>query len=232
MPYTPVTDGIALFVRDRPESLRLLVRYRAQMPDVWCVVHLSAIGLRGYFLIRRTDLFDGRSKCVLHVAPGPILERKFRSQIHGKYVTADLFRSDVSEQMDICDIKHPDGTIDVIYCSHVLEHVVDDRKAMREFYRVLKIGGWAILNVPVTREVTFEDPTVTDPRERLRLFGQKDHVRRYGRDYIDRLREANFAVDVVRAADMLGASDLERMGLGRTGGAVYYCQKREQPMKV
>src|SRR5262249_12426105 len=84
---------------------------------------------------------------------------------------------------------------------HVLEHVPDDRRAMREFYRVLKPGGWAILLVPITVERTFEDPAVVDPAERLRLFGQEDHVRRYGPDYGDRLSEAGFAVSGVNVSE-------------------------------
>jgi SAM-dependent methyltransferase len=91
-------------------------------------------------------------------------------------------------RMDITDIQYPKDTFDVIYCSHVLEHVVDDRKAMREFHRVLRPDGWALLLVPITVEKTFEDPSVTDPEERLSVFGQEDHVRCYGPDYVERLR--------------------------------------------
>ena len=78
-------------------------------------------------------------------------------------------------KMDIQDIPLPDETLDVIYCSHVLEHVTNDRKAMAEFFRILKPGGYAMLAVPVTVEKTIEDPTITDPGERHRLFGQYDH---------------------------------------------------------
>ena len=74
---------------------------------------------------------------------------------------------DVDERMDITDIQHPDHSFDVIYCSHVLEHVPDDRAAMREFHRTLDPGGWAVLNVPINADRTFEDPSVTDPQERL-----------------------------------------------------------------
>jgi len=132
----------------------------------------------------------------------------------------------VMEKMDITDIKHPDDSFDVIYCSHVLEHVPDDRKAIREFRRILKPGGWAILNVPVTAEATMEDPAVTSPEERLRLYGQHDHVRRYGPDYEDRLREAGFKVTRTAPGDMLG--EAERVRQGMSNGAfidVYYCEK-------
>jgi ubiquinone/menaquinone biosynthesis C-methylase UbiE len=108
-------------------------------------------------------------------------------------MTADL-HSPAMVKMDITNIQFPDETFDVVYCSHVLEHVPDDRKAMREFYRVLKSNGWAVLLVPIIVEKTFEDPSIDKPKDRLRLFGQSDHVRKYGRDYVDRLRESGFSV--------------------------------------
>ena len=144
------------------------------------------------------------------------------------YLTADLMEPHVMEKMDVCDIRHPDGTFDAIYCSHVLEHVPDDRKAMREFFRTLKPGGWAVLNVPVTVDETVEDPDETDPAERLRRFGQDDHVRRYGPDYADRLKEAGFRVTVRRPVDLLPSeAEIARHGLAMPMGAgeVYYCEK-------
>lgn len=127
--------------------------------------------------------------------------------------------------MDITNIEYPDQSFDVIYCSHVLEHVQDDKKAMREFHRVLKNKGWAILLVPVIVDKTFEDPTIIDPLERLKAFRQQDHVRLYGSDYIDRLREAGFHVEVTRRKDLVQESDIVRMGL-KASGSIYYCTKR------
>ena len=141
------------------------------------------------------------------------------------YLTADLFDPRVMVKMDITNIQYPDETFDVIYCSHVLEHVPDDKKAMCEFYRVLKSDGWAILLVPVTAKETFEDPAITDPAERLRLFGQKDHVRVYGPDYADRLAEAGFKVDISTPSDFLTAEQILRMGLSRATGEIYFCTK-------
>jgi SAM-dependent methyltransferase len=116
--------------------------------------------------------------------------------------------------LDVTGIPFPDDHFDVVICSHVLEHVPDDRKAMHELRRVLKPGGLAILLVPMAdMPVTDEDPTVTDPAERLRRFGQFDHVRTYGRDYFDRLREAGFTVTVERLADRLPATEVFRLGL-------------------
>ena len=126
--------------------------------------------------------------------------------------------------MDISDIQYPDNTFDVVYCSHVLEHVPDDRRALREFWRVLKIGGWAILQVPITSDVTFEDPTVTSPEERERLFGQHDHVRRYGPDYRNRLVDVGFSVTVDSFVRELDERTVSRYGLMRSED-VYFCRK-------
>jgi len=98
------------------------------------------------------------------------------------YLTADLFDPLAMVKMDVTNIEYPDHSFDVIYCSHVLENVQDDRRALREFYRILKPNGWAILLVPVTAQKTFEDPSVTSPEDRLRLFGETYRVRRYGPD--------------------------------------------------
>jgi len=100
-------------------------------------------------------------------------------------------------KMDIHNIQYPDNTFDVIFCNHVLEHVTNDIQCMSELYRVLKPGGWAIMQVPLdpTKEITDEDPTLEDPEERKRRFGQYDHVRLHGRDYPDRLRQGGFTVE-------------------------------------
>jgi len=129
-------------------------------------------------------------------------------------------------RMDITDIPFPEQSFDAIYCSHVLEHVQDDRKAMRELFRILKKDGWAILVVPITMEETFEDPSMVDAQQRLDAFGQEDHVRKYGRDYVDRLREAGFEVDVITVSDLLQEEEATRMGLTAASGEIYYCTKQ------
>jgi SAM-dependent methyltransferase len=196
----------------RPDALcpwcRSLERHRL----VWC-----------YFR-RMTDLLDGRLKRMLHVAPEPALERVLAPGVGPGYVTADLTSPAAAEKMDLTDIRHPDGSFDVIYCSHVLEHVPDDRSAMRELHRVLSPRGWALLLVPITADRTVEDPSVTDPEERLRLFGQKDHVRRYGPDFVDRLRSVGLAVRKVVAPDFLSAPEIRRMGI-TAAGEIFQCRK-------
>lgn len=177
------------------------------------------------YFVRRTDLFDGRLKRVLHIAPEQCFESRLRQQFGAGYLTADLLDPRVMERMDITHICHPDESFDVICCSHVLEHVPEDRLAMSELRRVLKRGGWAVLLVPITVEQTIEDPTVTDPAERERLFGQHDHVRRYGPDHVDRLRSAGFDVVVTGVSDLIRGEDPSRLGLARCDAAIYHCTR-------
>jgi SAM-dependent methyltransferase len=177
------------------------------------------------YLRHRTDLFDGQRKMMLHVAPEKQLSELFASASSIDYLSADLVPSRAMVRMDVMDIQYPDETFDVIYCSHVLEHVADDRKAMSEFHRVLRTGGWAILQVPIsTAEVTFEDPAITSPEEREAAFGQFDHVRCYGADYKDRLENAGFSVEVDGFVRELDDQTVTRCGLMRSED-VYRCTK-------
>jgi SAM-dependent methyltransferase len=129
-------------------------------------------------------------------------------------------------KVDIMNIPYKDDSFDVILCSHVLEHVANDQKAMRELFRVLIPGGWAILQSPVDRQrdETFEDPNVTSPQDRLRLFGQSNHVRVYGRDYKDRLEKAGFSVKIDGYVRSLSADEINVHGLLEDED-IYLCTK-------
>lgn len=170
--------------------------------------------LLSLFLSSRPALLTGRRR-LLHIAPEPILQRLFRAaEVH--YISADLSaRTDV--RLDITALPFADGSIDAVVCNHVLEHVPDDRAAMREFCRVLTPDGWAILQSPLdpNRASTYEDFSIQDPALRERAFGQFDHVRIYGRDYVSRLQQSGFDVEAVPFADQLGARDAAHHGLKR-----------------
>ena len=196
-------------------------------PDARCprCGSLERHRLAWLYLTHRTDLFDRRPKRVLHIAPEQCFEGKLKARLGDGYLTADMLNPHVMERMDITRISYPDETFDVVYCSHVLEHVPDDRQALRELRRVLKRTGWAILLVPITADRTFEDPTIVSPSDRLRVFGQEDHVRRYGPDYVDRLREAGFAVNVTRGSDMVSPPGAVRMGVSRGAGEIFHCRR-------
>jgi len=151
---------------------------------------------------------DGK---VLHVAPEESLTAKFKDGFD--YLSADLNGSRAMVAMDITSIDFPAEYFDAVICNHVLEHIPDDRKALAELYRVLKTGGWASIQVPMKGEKTFEDLSVTDPKERERLFGQFDHVRQYGMDFLDRLREAGFEVQVLGKTDLFGPDELAKISV-------------------
>lgn len=174
-------------------------------------------------LRRYTDVYGRRNLKVLHVAPEECIADLLKDLPGVDYLSADLESSDAMVRMDITDIDYPDDSFDVIQCSHVLEHVQDDKKAMREFARVLAPAGWCLLQVPVTASETFEDPTITDPEERLRLFGQRDHVRRYGPDVVKRMEKSGLFVTVVTTDDVVTPEGALQLGL-MPGDGIYVCQ--------
>ena len=144
------------------------------------------------YLKEKTGFFN-RKLSILHIAPEACYIKRFE-KIHGdQYITADIESPLAKVKMDIHQIPFPENTFDAVLCNHVLEHVQDDIKAMSEINRVLKPGGFAIMQVPFfnpVQEHTFEDNSITDPREREKIFGQDDHVRKYGTDYPKRIEQA------------------------------------------
>ncbi len=150
------------------------------------------------YLQNETDFFT-RPARLLHFAPEQAFFSRFKRLGHLDYVTTDLNSPLATVKADICHLPFASDSFDVVLCNHVLEHIPDHRKALAELYRVMKPGGWGIFQVPqdLRRKTTYEDPSVTDPQERRRLFGQYDHVRVYGRDYFDLLRQAGFDTEAV-----------------------------------
>ena len=178
------------------------------------------------FLKQKTNLTDGRPKRMMHVAPEPEMGKLFRKTKGIDYLSVDLDSPYAMEKMDITDIPYGQDEFDIIYCSHVLEHVPDDKKAMSEFYRILKPAGWALISVPIDTDKTFEDSTVTDPKEREKMFGQCDHVRRYGPDVVERIRSVGFNVDASPPGSFMSEEYLSRCAIGpETNNPIFYCQK-------
>ena len=149
------------------------------------------------YLKNETDFFTAKEKKeVLHFAPEQAFYKLFRNQKNINYTTTDLFSPLADVKADICNLPFKDNSYDIIFCNHVLEHIPDDTKAMQELFRVLKPGGMGIFQIPqeLSRATTFSDDTITDQKERAKIFGQYDHVRIYGRDYFDKLRSIGFKV--------------------------------------
>lgn len=133
---------------------------------------------------------------VLHFAPEQEFYKRFKKQTNIDYTTTDLLSPLADVKADICNLPFEDNAYDIIFCNHVLEHIPDDTKAMQELYRVLKPTGMGIFQIPqdLSRATTFSDDTIVDQKERAKIFGQYDHVRVYGRDYFDKLRNIGFKV--------------------------------------
>ncbi len=163
------------------------------------------------YLKNETDFFSAEKK-VLHFAPEQAFYKRFRKLKHIEYTTTDLNSPLADVKADICNLPFKDNSYDVIFCNHVLEHIPDDVKAMEELFRILKPGGMGILQIPqdLNREVTFEDNSITDPKERAEIFGQYDHVRVYGRDYFDKLRRIGFKVNEVNYTKTLSKATITK----------------------
>ena len=148
------------------------------------------------YLQNETDFFEKKMK-VLHFAPEAAFLKKFKKLKNISYDTIDLDSPLADIKADICDLPIKNGSYDFILCNHVLEHIVDDNKAMKELYRVLKKGGTGIFQIPLNMSYkqTYEDFTITDPKERNKAFGQYDHVRVYGMDFFERLKNVGFKVE-------------------------------------
>lgn len=183
------------------------------------------------FLERETDLLQ-RPGRMLHVAPEYALQQRLARTPGLDYLSGDLDSPLADCELDAMELPFADASFDFLLCNHVLEHVDDDRRALREFHRVLAPGGWAILMCPVDnrRATTLEDPSAVTPAQRHERFGQADHVRLYGRDYAERLAEPGFEVRAERYVDACDSSSAARFGLFRDDDAfgeedVFFCAK-------
>lgn len=162
------------------------------------------------FLQRETDFFTKNHK-LLHFAPEQAFYSRFKKLKNIDYTTTDLNSPLADVKADITNLHFEDESFDIIFCNHVLEHIKDDTKAMTELYRILKKGGWAILQIPqdLERKTTFEDDSITDQKERTRIFGQYDHVRIYGLDYFDKLESIGFEVEPIEYTKQLSSKDID-----------------------
>jgi hypothetical protein len=209
----------------RFSSFRIPDRELLNAPCPWCGSHIRHRSLWLY-LCERTDLLTAPTR-LLHVAPEWALEERIRKLANVSYLSADLSAPDAMEHFDLEDIPHPAGSFDAIVCSHALEHVRDDRRAMAELHRVLRPGGWAVILAPIdySRAETLEDSSIVTPEDRRREYWQEDHMRLYGRDFPTRLEGAGFEVTVDRFLYSLPAEQVNRNGLYSLED-MYRCSKR------
>jgi SAM-dependent methyltransferase len=185
-----------------------LMRHRAILLYLWDALHLH-----------ETEID------VLHVGPAEAVRRRLSTLPPLRYLSLDIDPALADVQGDVTDLRFRDESFDFALCVHVLEHIADDRAAIRELYRVLRPGGRALIQVPPSPlEETLEDPSVTNPAERDRLFGQHDHVRVCGADYVERLEQPGFGVELVDYVAQLEPREQARYGL-RVGEPFYLCTK-------
>jgi predicted SAM-dependent methyltransferase len=201
--------------------------YGKQRPNVLSpsTLSLERHRLLWLYLKNETDFFHAQKK-ILHFAPEQAFYKRFKAMKNLDYTTTDLNSPLADVKADICNLPFEDNSFDVILCNHVLEHIPNDTKAMQELYRVMKVGGMGIFQVPqdFSRTTTFEDDSITDRKERSKIFGQYDHVRIYGQDYFDKLRSIGFKVEEVDYTAKLSEEAVTKYCLAK-GEIIPVCTK-------
>lgn len=199
-------------------------------PNAWCLdcESLERHRLLWMYFENKTNLYNKPLK-VLHIAPETIFFNHFSRQPNIEYFPVDIFPNLYPKgtlHFDLLHHNQPDNRYDVIICNHVFQYIEEDRQAMKSLYNLMKPGGWGIMQVPINTkaQATHEDPTITDPVEREKIFGLKEHVRYYSYDYADRLRESGFQVKVDDYTAEFTDEDIFKYGFFK-GDAVYYCSK-------
>jgi len=169
------------------------------------------------YLKDHSHFFTAENLRVLHIAPEQCFHKGFKAQKNLNYLTGDLVSPIADIHFDLHDIPLEDNRFDVIFCNHVMEHVNDPIRCMTELHRVMKPGGWGIMQVPqdLERAETYEDHSITSPEEREKHFWQKDHLRLFGRDYPDWLRKAGFTVTEFDKTRHYGEEMLERYRISK-----------------
>lgn len=178
------------------------------------------------FLVQNSFFGSPQNNTIFHVAPEPCFTKFFIRQKNNSYIISNFNSPNKKHHIDITSTSLQDQSIDLILCNHVLEHIINDHKALLELFRILKATGRAILNAPIdySKETTYEDFTITLKKDRAHHFGQEDHVRIYGRDYSKRLEYAGFKVEEIDYGKQLGEKKRLYYGL-LDDDLIYLCSK-------
>lgn len=206
-------------------TLRSFKEYHNQL-NVRCPLCWSFARHRFAWLIitTKTNLFDGSPKKMLHFAPLKRFEKIFKNIPNLDYITTDLDRPDVMVKMDITDIPYSDNFFDIIYCSAVIEHILEDYKALCELRRTVKSSGWVLIYTSFKEnQKTIEATPDMSPEDRVRLLGQADHVRLYGADFKDLLVKAGFKIQHFRWSDFVATEEADRYRI--KGQHLFICTK-------
>lgn len=180
---------------------------------------------RSFYIYLKQVIPTNKAGSVLHFAPEEYLTKLFCSNPSIEYLSVDIDETKAMQKEDITNLSFADNSFDILFCSHVLEHVENDALAMQELFRVLKKGGFAIIDVPLdySREQTYEDPTIVTPEARTKAYWQYDHVRLYGKDFPEKLKDAGFQVKSDEFIKTLGSQVINKHGL--RDQPIYYCTK-------
>ena len=193
--------------------------YNKQRKNALCpgTFSLERHRLLWLYLKKETDFFNSNNK-ILHFAPEQCFHKFFKS-FFKNYTTTDLNSPIVDIKADICNLPFNDNSYDYILCNHVLEHIYDDEKAMKEIFRVLNKNGIAILQVPIDikSNLTQEGRDIDDKEVRSKLFGQYDHLRMYGLDYFKKLKKVGFNVKNIDYLSKLSKDEVEKFSLTNAG---------------
>ena len=223
-PVTWAGDAVHCPVCDRSfRGFRPAGNKRTRRPNAVCPYCAARERDRLTFLFLVSSEGPSPGGPLLHIAPEECMQSRLCELAGGDYVTADLIRTDVDERFDLMAIPHADAVFHAVYCSHVLQDVPDDLGAMRELFRILKPGGWAILNIPVTAEVTVDhrdtplhERNPGDPRPH-------EHLRTYGMDFDERMGSVGFVVRAIGPGNLATAVEQARYGLDTpAAGSVYF----------
>ena len=193
---------------------------------------------RLYFLYLLTKIDTNKNIKVCHFAPEKSIGQLFQMFKNIEYISCDIRPGAAMQVQDITKTTFEDNTFDIIFCSHVLEHIEDDKKAMRELFRILKPNGFAILQVPLCQEhngikleTTYEDFSITSPEGRTIAFGQSDHVRKYEKnDYVKRLKDSGF--NVVEDNFSLTLTDAVKNKYGIKDEIIFICNNRAEQSRA
>ena len=193
--------------------------YNKQRKNALCpgTFSLERHRLLWLYLKKETDFFNSNNK-ILHFAPEQCFHKFFKS-FFKNYTTTDLNSPIVDIKADICNLPFNDNSFDYILCNHVLEHIYDDEKAMKEIYRVLNKNGIAILQVPIdiNSNYTHDGRDIDNKQDRNKLFGQYDHLRMYGLDYFKKLKKVGFKVKNIDYLSKLKKEEVEKFSLINSG---------------
>jgi SAM-dependent methyltransferase len=231
LPLSRVLPGLMADLKKHQFDMQLFARAETlnmlQYACPWCRAN-DRTRLYAIFLREEAKRIGNAGRYrMLDIAPAKTLQPLIHSLGCFDYRSCDLLRSDVDDRVDITDMHaYADAAFNCFICSHVLEHVPDNRRGMRELHRILKPGGWGIVMVPIALglQASVEDPTLSDPAERVRRFGQSDHLRLYARyDFLERLTSAGFAVSQLGLAHF-GEQDFTKYGIAQSS-VLYICRR-------